>query len=238
MYIEPDWLELSNGKSFFYPAAGSDFSDAIDMFHEYVPSFLFCDTRYSRGLNLPAIQINAASYKLVRSEKLGNVHAELQSKRDERGKSYRSLEPSKLIETYRRNDGREICIVRRRGYGQMGIMEFQEHEIGVFMHRGDSAGEGGSKVRFLANKKQRFLPSSNLFDKLAPKFAEHPIIISDGSNSDISVLAKYHRVEIAGDAIYKEIANQEFQQYGFTWRCIGWLTPRYGPTLIWGLRRN
>ena len=238
VFIEPEWLKFIKGKCFYYPSAGTDFYDAIYLFREFVSTFFFCDLNYPRGLNPPAIGLNDTNAKIIHREKRGDVDATFELKRDDRGKSYRSLEPSWLIETYVDRSGREIRIVRRRGYGQMGIDDFQKGEIGVFMHRGDSSGEAGSGIKYLANRRQSYPPCSNLFDQLAEKLSDRSIIISDGSNSDISFLIKYHRGGLQGDVIYEEISDQEFWQYGFTWRCIGWLTPRYGPTLIWGLIRG
>lgn len=81
---------------------------------------------------------------------------------------YRFLAPSKLAETYERvGDRRRITVIRRRGFGQYALStEFADGSVGVFMHRGDISGEGGSNIYYLANMQSRHEPVGNLFDKL------------------------------------------------------------------------
>jgi len=47
------------------------------------------------------------------------------------------------------SDGRRLTVIRRCGYEQYALGEFPNRSIGVFVHRGDSPGEGGSNVCFL-----------------------------------------------------------------------------------------
>jgi hypothetical protein len=65
---------------------------------------------------------------------------------------YRKLEPGRLKQLYERvSDGRRLTVIRRRGFGQYVLGEFPNRSIGVFVHRGDSPGDGGSNTYFLAN---------------------------------------------------------------------------------------
>ena len=65
---------------------------------------------------------------------------------------YRKLEPGRLKQLYERvSDSRRLTVIRRRGFGQYVLGEFPNRSIGVFVHRGDSPGDGGSNTYFLAN---------------------------------------------------------------------------------------
>lgn len=58
---------------------------------------------------------------------------------------YRNLEAGRLIQFYElKDDARRLKIVRRRGFGQCALSEFADQSIGIFVHRKDSPGDGGS----------------------------------------------------------------------------------------------
>jgi hypothetical protein len=106
------------------------------------------------------------------------------------------------------------------------------------MHRGDSAqfGEGGSGAFFLAKMCSDYEPIGNLFDKLSRKLADRALIVSDGSNCRISGVRKW-RCEESGLDAFTEAQSQDFEQWGWNWKCVGYLGDPYGPTLVWGLTR-
>lgn len=241
MYVEEAWLNSVIGKSLYYPAAGDDMQEAISVFFGYVSKFYFSDLRYPRGIDdrltgcsdLPA----SLCYRHLSLIRRGNIRADLEYRYDEFNRRYRWLEPSSLTCTYSGPEGCQVRIIYRRGFGQMGLSELTAPELGVFMHRGDSTGEGGSGVSYLANKKRRFQPLSMLFDLIASRAGDSLIIVSDGSNTTVSELGRYSRSNMSGATIYDQIKESTFEEYGFRWRCIGWMQPRYGPTLVWGLSR-
>ena len=242
MYIEKFWLNSVNGKSLYYPAAGDDMREAISVFSGHVSKFYFCDLKYpieiesrlTRCFDLPA-RFSYTPSSLIWK---GNIRAELEDRYDESNRRYRWLDPSSVTCTYSEKEGRQIRITYRRGFGQMGLSALTAPELGVFMHRGDSAGEGGSGVWYLSNKKKRFQPLSTLFDLIVSRAGNSLVIVSDGSNAAVTELRRYSRSNMHGSEIYKQIRGTTFERYGFVWRCIGWMQPRYGPTLVWGLRRN
>lgn len=242
MYVEEPWLNSVIGKSLYYPAAGDDMQEAISVFSGYVSKFYFCDLRYPQGVEdrlmgcsyLPA----SFCYRPSSLIRRGDIRAELAYRYDESNRRYRWLEPSSVVCTYLGPSGCQVRIIYRRGFGEMGLSELTAQELGVFMHRGDSAGEGGSGVTYLANKKRRFQALSMLFDLIASRAGASMIIVSDGSNTDISELRRYSSGNKCGSEIYDQIKESTFEKYGFLWRCIGWMQPRYGPTLVWGLNRE
>jgi hypothetical protein len=120
--------------------------------------------------------------------------------------------------------------------------------LGVFMHRGDSQGEGGSNVWFLANRRRDHEPVSNLWDKISIRLADQSIVVTDGSNCRIrqiralkrrlrEIRRSSGRATISVDA-YNEAKGLQFIYGPFEWKVIGYLKPRYGPTLVWGLTRR
>jgi hypothetical protein len=91
----------------------------------------------------------------------------------------------------------------------------------IFMHRGDSPGESGSNVYFLADKKSRHEPCGMLFSKLSVKLADRALIITDGSNTGIKRLKAFHNQNIAGAAAYSAAAQAGLSHGGFEWKVRG-----------------
>jgi hypothetical protein len=141
--------------------------------------------------------------------------------------------PGRLIEFYgREDDARRLKIVRRREFGQCALSEFADRSIGIFVHRGDSEGEGGSNLFFLAN--------TPLYDKLSRKLADTALVVSDGSLVEPSFLRKFHRPkkEKSGFDAYRFHKKKHYPFDPFDWRCVGYLGQRNGPTLVWQLTRT
>lgn len=237
-FIEPSWLSAVEGTRFYYPAAYFDHSEALEVFQDVIDEFWFADPHYPAGLNLAPALEGKPQFRLLEVSKTGAIHARLEQRKDVRGRPFNDLEPSRLIERYEREDGRHLTVVRRRGYGQIGLVEeFSEKGLGVFMHRGDSGGESGSGVWFLDNRRADYEPCGMLFDKLASRLADESLIVSDGSNCGIRTLKTFHNRDVAGEDAFNQLKGNGFDFRGFHWTCVGWLGRRYGPTLVWGLQR-
>lgn len=242
MFIEEEWLNFLEGKTLYYPAAGDDYFDAFNLFKEKISKFTFCDLHYPRGLTLKPMLSPNDGYQLISSERSGKPYSQITYRVDRSCGEYRWLHPSKLTETYIDPNGKLLTTIRRRGFGEYGLSELNVGELGVFMHRGDSPGEGGSNLWFLANKTRNHPPCSMLFNVIASKVLDKLVIVSDGSNSRIPQLTQYQRYQfkyyrLDGSTLYEQRSTLTFSKYGFEWKCIGWMTRRYGPTLIWGLER-
>ena len=242
-YIAQDWLDAVRNTSFYYPCAGSDYEEPITVFQDYVNRFCFCDL-YNDGLSPPSVSPLSAEWHCVSKEISGEPNARMERRHDDNGHKYRYLEPSKCEEIYNRADGRQITVIWRRGFGQIGLSkEFSDRSLGVFMHRGDSPGEAGSNVYYLANRSARYEPCAKLFKKIGRRLRDKSIIITDGSNTSIRMLRHFHRdgnhrKRIKGSEAFKYFQGQDFRYGGFHWTCVGWLSRRYGPTLAWGLTRE
>jgi hypothetical protein len=234
-------LEAVRGKALFYPAAGSDYNEALKVFQDHIDTFWFCDKAYPAGLNLPPVLTSNDGFLLIQSQKSGAPNATCEI-RLANGRTYRFLEPSKLIEAYERTDGRQLTVIRRRGFGQIALStEFTERALGVFMHRGDSPGESGSNIYFLSNKKADYEPCGRLFEKIGHCLADQALIISDGSNTSIRGLRRFHerkQRDTRGSEAFSYHQGRNFTFGGFVWTCVGWLSAKNGPTLVWGVTRR
>jgi len=236
-YIPPEWLRVVAGKAFFYPCAGSDISEPLSIFAPFMADLWFADIAYPAGLQLPQAIQPAAPREYTLTDTLidGAPSAQM-----ERRDGHRFLLPSRRIETYVRPDGSSFRVVRRRGFGQIGLgTEFSDRSIGVFFHRGDSGGgEGGSNVSFFANKHLRYPPLNNLFSLLRRKLTEPALIVSDGSMTTRShPIAQFHHRSMTSAEAFDCIRGRQWVVEGVRWTCIGFVGRRYGPTLVWAVEQ-
>jgi hypothetical protein len=235
-HIEREWLEVVRNKALFYPAAGGDYCEALNIFCDHIDTFWFSDINYSTDQKLPSVFSPDSGFRRVEVQTSEAIEP-MEERRPDR--PYRFLKPGKLIETYERTDGRRLIVIRRRGFGQIALStEFSAGSLGVFMHCGDSRGEGGSKVYFLSNMKTNYEPCGNLFDKIGRCLADRALIISDGSNTSIRRLRRFHWKDTQGREAFCHYRDRPFTFWGFHWTCVGWLSRRYGPTLVWGVTRE
>lgn len=239
-FIEPEWLAAVYGRKLFYPAAGNDIQEPLAAFRDQIDEFHFCDPYYPQGLSIPRALADGDGLKFVEREAEGTPSAAMEGRRTDDGRSYRFLAPSRLVETYQRDDGSLIKVGRRRGFGQIALSEFSPGSIGVFIHRGDSPGESGSNVYFFSNKKARYEPCGNLFTKLMLRLSDKALVVSDGSNMSLAKLKRrYRAARFEGREQYESYKDHPFDLGGFQWTCIGWLGSQgRRVSLVWGVTRN
>ena len=171
--------------------------------------------------------------KLTKAFTIGNAQSVLTE-----DNGIRHIEPSSFIEQYRQNDsGDSFEIVRRRGFGHFALNEQGPRTISVFVHRGDSPGEGGSNQRFFSNGLKRFEPLSRTRDRLFARLMDRAIVVSDGSLVDRRFLRRFHNDPIKCEDAFAHHFGRTYNWCGFQWEVIGWVGERYGPTLVWGLTR-
>ena len=232
--------EIENS-SLFYPSSGNDWITPIRIFSPVITEYWFVDKGYfvpgcqdtqHYGFDAPAdkqapLLKEDSDYRLIDIQHKGPVSWDW-CKRD--------IEPCVLTETYIHQPSKKhIRIHRRRGYG-FSAFRNQIHEIGVFFYRGDSLGEGGSGNLWL---------EFGHINEVCNKLMDGGLIVTDGSNSgwnrrdrQYRELSKYNfQSEEAMDFIHNKI--RPFQdRYGRTFTCIGYAGQRYGPTMIWQVRKN
>ncbi|BAQ45814.1 hypothetical protein [Methylobacterium aquaticum] len=237
----PGWLvtdevrAVARGGVFFYPCAGTDTEEALAAFAPDVTTFWFCDPTY-RADTVGAI---AGCERTGPVSVQGEPNAAMVSRETE-GRIHRWIEPCVWTAPLRhQSTGADVTAHWRRGFGEYALArEFKDCSISVFMHRGDSPGEGGSGAHFLDRRPKRHEPLAFLFDKLAAKLRDEALVVTDGSNCGILELRTFHRDRATeGPRALEALAGQIFERWGFRWTCVGHLGPKYGPTLIWKLRR-
>ena len=227
-HVDEGWLQTVRGGAFYYPASGQDIMEPIRCFSEYLQDFHFCDIGYQEldrlepALRTPPFRISYSGPRKAALEwRIG----------------YRHLIPGKRVETYERPHENPINLVRRRGFGQMGLAEFPKSTISVFMHRGDSTGEGGSNLWFFSDRDSRHPPLSRVFSTLQSRLRDRALIITDGSNTWKEFLRRYHGSELSSREAYLEHRGKIYTHGQLKWKCVGWLSRRYGPTLVWGVTK-
>lgn len=231
-HLPDDWLEAVSAGSFLYPCAGNDYQPAISIFAPHLSDFTFCDLYYPAGLQMRPV-LEPPEYELISSDTEGAIHSEI-SLVD----CHKVIDPSTLSEVYvQRKSRRSITIRRRRGFGQFALLNAKLRSISVFMHRGDSPGESGSNICFLADRRSSYTPIGCLLTKLEERLTDRAIVLSDGSNTRLKKLKKLHRQSVSGAEAFRRMAGTSFTHGAFRWSCIGFIDNRYGPTLAWGLER-
>ncbi len=235
-YIPPEWLRAVAGKAFFYPCAGSDIAEPLSIFAPFMDELWFADIHYPTGMRMPRAfpRADHQDYTLTSTSIDGAPSAQM-----ERRAGHRFLPPSRRVETYMRLDGSGFRVVRRRGFGEIGLgTEFPDRSIGVFFYRGDSRGEGGSGVQFFSNRRRRYEPLTNLFSLLCRKLTVPALIVTDGSNTrprQRLPISQFAHGPISSAEAFKLCAGRDWIADGLRWTCVGFVGRSYGPTLVWAV---
>ena len=194
------------GKVFMYPCAGDDISEPVQVFGGTYNTFLFVDIKYGIESKLP--DIPGWRQVLGSQRRFGSTDSSIRRVQDGRFK-FRVIEPEWFSADFvNEQTGRKILIIHRRGFGQYALHELPDHSLSMFMHRGDSPGEGGSNVFYLANLRTSHQPISNLLNLIKRKLTVPAFIASDGSNTNIPELR-----EAANGAC----AIKSFTSHGLKW---------------------
>jgi hypothetical protein len=233
--LPPEILDSLESPVLFYPCSGNDLAVPIEAFSPAITEFWFVDHGYfspghqdtrrygydvAAGLAAPVLAGSPAYEHLDTT-----VEGPPEWRRQDR-----DIIPCIRSERYRhRATGRVITIRRRRGYG-FSAFRTEIDRLGVFFYRGDSLGEGGSGNFWLASDHMR---------EVCAKLVDGGLIVTDGSNTgggrSYSRLAEWHwsatdRREVVAKA-------GSFSVDGRTFTCVGYLGQRYGPTLVWQVRK-
>ncbi|KDB52906.1 hypothetical protein X805_15100 [Sphaerotilus natans subsp. natans DSM 6575] len=202
---------MKKGSAFIYPCAGSDVVGPIEHFGQQMETFVFVDIRYQFSrfeVRKPAGWHEDPDSVLIE----GPLRSGISPVFLDGQRHYRHIKPAWRHSQYvHAATGRTIDVVFRRGFGQYALHEMPDESLGVFFHRGDSLGEGGSGVFFLANRHKHHAPLSNLLDVIKRKVAYPALIVSDGSNTSIRAL------QAAG---HGDTSVQVFFRHGLRWERV------------------
>lgn len=220
------------GRKFIYPCSGTDWNKPLAVFSGRFDEFHFIDIHYQ--FSRPVV-IERPGWTLIPAMTVLDGLA-IDSIRHVQcgGHDHRDISPAWLQEVYEcQRSGRTIRVTRRRGFGQYALDEIADGSLGVFFHRGDSTGEGGSNTWFLANRKRRHPPLACLFEKIKRKLAYPALIVSDGSNTDISQLRKAAE-ESSATAEASLAGKKEFEFSSLRWQRVGEIGSARGRrTVVW-----
>ena len=221
----------------FYPCSGNDWQVPIKLFSPSLTVFWFVDKAYFRkgsaltreyGFDAPAdeqkpILEGNPDYRLAgKPTVVGPPNWPLRDS---------GMRPCVLTERYEHiPSGRTIKVHRRRG---CGFPSFNKKiiSLGVFFYRGDSQGEGGSGNLWLA---------SGHLDGVCEKLVDGGLVVTDGSQHDYwyEELWKYHTGDCPSDAEEIVATAKPFtDRKGRLFTCIGYAGHKYGPTLVWQVRK-
>lgn len=210
-----------------YPCAGGDIAEPIQVFGGLFDTFLFVDLQYNVQSAEPAIpgwNIVAGSQRRLGSSNSSVRHCSVGLSR------FRVIDPEWFFSDYKNEaNGKRISIVRRRGFGQYALQELPDGSLSMFMHRGDSPGEGGSNVFYLANRRTSHEPLSNLMNVLKCKLGYPALIASDGSNTTVPELVD----TATGNAEVKS-----FVRYGLYWQRYLATDLLSGSTKVWQVSQH
>lgn len=218
-------LEHLQAGTLFYPSAGCDISTPIEVFSSWLSEFWFVDTEYTG--RRPLLE-NNTDYELVGNQK-ESVSGETLVK-------HKPFKIEVYQETYeRKRDQRRITVYQCKGRGYdtfRTLLKSRKIQLSVFFYRGDSSGGGGSGFYWLRKARLK-----NILEVLE----DYGLIVSDGSNGtrrsnatrELSTF--HHRLGVAGNVAQERVQPFTFAKGRF--ECIGYLDEKYGPTLVWQVKR-
>jgi hypothetical protein len=223
-FVTPGALEGVAGAAFFYPSAGDDWDDPLRLFVPLITEFWFVDIAYFTGESADRAKPLLADLPLWAFQGFtldGPPVAARERRVDAFGNEYPYVEPCTRSEVYRHQpSGTCVTIHRRRGYGQRSISLVPD--IGVFFHRGDSPGEGGSNVYWL---------SKRWFPEVRSRLREGGLVVTHGSLAHVKPLRRLARRNPSRKDAY--LGAIHFDKWSRRWTWVGWVGERATP--IWRL---
>jgi hypothetical protein len=201
-----------------------------------VQEFVFADPAYKRDRSTTRTPFPTNAEPVVRvASEISEPDRQRNGNSEMPGRRW-AMEWSRTV--YRKEDGRDVVVVCDSRHASEVLAErFPPRSIGVFMHRGDGAGEGGSALSFLDPGKRSPDCFSYHIDSLAKRLADRALVVTDGSNTEVAWLAKFYASRRPARGACFEAKEVDHEMAGFHWTCVGWLGRRYGPTLVWGIER-
>ena len=206
----------------FYPCSGPDLREPIEsLLPTGIHDFWFADIRYrSRQTQLHGERFSQIA-RTCKATRYINNH----------GDAYHLMLHRSL---HRHLPSGRCFYVTFLGGDARNALDFIENQLdirfSIFLHRGDSTGEGGSNIPWLKGE---------LFPRVLCRLENQSLIITDGSlaNTCLSTFCtKQRKTNLDCSQISdKEVVghSKPFQAHGRHFECIDALGRRYGPTLCW-----
>lgn len=218
-------------KKLFYPCAGPDWKDAFRYFSKEVDEFVFCDIKYRFNFeNLKRFSIRDKEYEEISF----TLRPPLRMADHTSNLKNVKLIPAEYTKFVKYKISNKIKkIIFRMESGQNCLDNFNNEEIYIFFHRGDSTGEGGSDLHFFSDRRNYYGTAENLYSRLIKKLAPISFVASDGSNNDVIREQKLNLQGMTDEQIENEIIGKNFMYDNLEWTCVKRLNDKNGPTLVW-----
>lgn len=221
-YIENEWLESIHGLEYFYPAAGSDITDSLVVFSPIVSRMVFND------------------YQEIRLSWVSQAR-ELGMEVDRPDVTEQMQSPARRTRVVKAANGNLCEILITKAFGQEVLLnEFADGKIGVFFHRWDSIGEGGSNLRLWDDKLESrpvFGPEvSGINSILARKLADRALVVTDGSLMPFE-FTQFRASNQSSQSFFEESKSQTHEAGGFQWHAVGWLGGLQRSAIVWGVSK-
>ena len=214
LQIDPKWCDRVRGLPFLYPCAGNDTASAIEAFCGICEPILFVDKATVREPRIP----EGFLVERVPPQNHSARPVSVDPRQHQRHREWHATAP----------DGRFGLVAYTTADAEEYLRNMPPRSIGVFMHVGDNPpGEGGSGMHFLSSTvgPRGGIP---LLDVLLEKLADQALVISDGSNSDLSMRGEDKRYFSAVSSIGRA---------GFIFASVGKLSGRRVMADIYGFER-
>lgn len=234
IYLDDAARETALGALMVQPCVGRMFAPTIEAFHELVSELWFVDLNAFRKTELIPLLVGQPRYELIEQSFSGRFMPS--APRCKSTTEDMLSRTAGCTEVYRdlQRPNRELRLHRQRQCAAEFLRRPPTNKrLGVFMHTGDSNGEGGSELHFLSTQPETLTGVTPLFPELNRQLRPSALVVTDGSNCDIKPLREYHRKSQGGHEVWQMLRKQEFFLGGRSWRCAGWLPPCRGPTLVW-----
>lgn len=219
----------------FYPCSGPDWLEPIQRFVPHIREFWFVDPAYFRdGINarkLTPLLIEHPEYTHLDTRIEGDLAAKEETRTDPKtGHTYAFYIPCTVTEHYSDvRTGKDFVVHRHRGDGRHTLGRLIA-PLGVFFHRGDNGpgkAEGSSGAHWL---------SKEWLTPVLEKLVDDGLIVSDGScGQDYPELSKQRWAKLGEAAV--DAVRPFTDSAGRVFTCIGYAGERYGPTLIWKVKK-
>jgi hypothetical protein len=220
-------------RKLFYPCAGPDWKDAFYYFSEEVDEFVFCDLHY-KFINLNRYLIVNKDFEDISFTLTPGVRIVDRTVNPTNIK-LAPAEYTKIVKNKISNKTNKIIFKMQSG--QNCLDHFNDEEIYVFFHRGDSEGEGGSDLHFFSDRRNYDGTAENLYSRLIKKLAPIFLVVSDGSNNDVIKAQDLDLKDMTDEQIQKEVIGKKFITQNLEWTCMRRLNDRYGPTFVWEVKK-
>jgi hypothetical protein len=230
--------DLIRDGSLLHACVGLDYQATIETFHSLCADLWLVDLHTFKKTALLPLLLGQPRYELIEQQFTGRFMVASARLREPLvdGRAPPPFSASRCTEIYRDREvpGRLLRLHRLSQCAADFLQtECKPESLTAIMHNGDSSGEGGSGLRFFSMAPEHEGDRPTLLGDVYRTLKPTGLIISDGSNCDLPHLIKVRRAKCSSYEAWRDLEGRDLICGAHRWSCVGWLPPRYGPTLIW-----